>query len=181
MPNPTYIFKSKRLGFRTWLQSDLEPFYNMCNDADVMKYFPAFSEYEKCKNFIPKMNETFAKNKFCLFAVDVLQEQKFIGYIGFGKVNFKADFTPCIEIGWRLQKQYWNKGFATEGALACLNYSFNKLNINKIYSFTSKLNKASEKVMQKIGMQKIGEFNHPKIDKNHKLSLHVLYVIEKES
>jgi len=51
------------------------------------------------------------------------------------------------------------------------------LNIEEIYAVTSIPNKPSERVMQKIGMKKVGEFLHPKIEKNHTLALHVKYLI----
>jgi ribosomal-protein-alanine N-acetyltransferase len=91
-----------------------------------------------------------------------------------------TDFSPCIEIGWRLHKKIWNKGYATEGAKACLKYGYENLNLQDVYSFTSKNNKRSEHVMEKIGMIKIGEFYHPKIDRNHPLCEHVLYKITKK-
>jgi len=64
---------------------------------------------------------------------------------------------------------------ATEGAKRCLEYGFEKLQLPEIYSFTAVPNVRSEKVMQKIGMQKIGEFDHPVLEKGHALERHVLY------
>ena len=100
---------------------------------------------------------------------------KFIGYTGLHKADFPANFTPCIEIGWRLIKDVWNQGYATEAAKACLQYGFINLNIKEIYSFTAAINKRSERVMQKIGLQKIGEFDHPNIISENRLCRHVLY------
>jgi RimJ/RimL family protein N-acetyltransferase len=67
----------------------------------------------------------------------------------------------------------------TEAANACLNYGFQVLNFEKIFSFTSIHNTASEKLMQKIGMQKITEFDHPKLAASDFLCKHVLYQIQK--
>ena len=58
--------------------------------------------------------------------------------------------------------------------------NFVKLSFNEVFSFTAIINKRSEKVMQKIGMRKIKEFNHPKIKSAHILSLHVLYRVTRE-
>lgn len=58
-----------------------------------------------------------------------------------------VDFKKAIEIGWRLDKRFWKKGYASEGATACLEYAFNILKMNEIYSFTAVLNQPSEKVM----------------------------------
>ena len=82
-----------------------------------------------------------------------------------------------IEIGWRIREDKWNQGFATEGAKACLQFGFDQLNFKDIYSFTSKVNIKSERVMQKIGMNKVKEFEHPKIELGSHLKTHVLYKI----
>jgi len=88
------------------------------------------------------------------------------------------EFSPCIEIGWRLAKEYWHQGYATEGAHAILDYAFNNLNLDKVVSFTAKSNTPSEAVMKKIGMVKIQEFQHPKLPEDHPLCWHVLYEID---
>ncbi|MEO6868592.1 MAG: GNAT family N-acetyltransferase, partial [Ginsengibacter sp.] len=82
---------------------------------------------------------------------------------------------PCIEIGWRFRKESWGQGLATEAAKACIDYGFNKLGFTKIVSFTSALNVKSEKVMQRIGMNYVANFDHPKIEKENLLCQHVLY------
>ncbi|WP_339364221.1 GNAT family N-acetyltransferase, partial [Vallitalea maricola] len=92
---------------------------------------------------------------------------------------FESYFTPCVEIGWRLDNKYWNKGYATEGAKACLKYGFNIIGLNDIYSFTSQLNEPSINVMKKIGLIEQGTFNHPKVEKDNHLRTHVLYKIDK--
>jgi RimJ/RimL family protein N-acetyltransferase len=78
-------------------------------------------------------------------------------------------------VRWRLRQEAWNYGFATEGAKRCLQFGFDVLHLPEVYSFTSALNKRSENVMQKIGMQKEGEFEHPGIEIGHRLRTHVLY------
>ena len=93
-------------------------------------------------------------------------------------VTFDVDFAPAIEIGWRLIPEVWNKGYATEAALACLEYAKTVLKLKELYSFTSLPNKRSERVMQKIGMVKTKEFDHPLVESGHPLLRHVLYKIE---
>ena len=83
------------------------------------------------------------------------------------------------KIGWRLCENSWGRGYATEGARACLDYAFRQLQLPEIYSFTSLPNRRSERVMQKIGLQKIGEFDHPLVPAGHPLLRHVLYRAEK--
>lgn len=112
--------------------------------------------------------------------MDNLENRAFIGFIGLARTPYKTSFNPCVEIGWRLKKNPWNLGYATEGAKRCLEFGFSHLNLTEIYSFTPCLNYRSEKVMQKIGMKKVGEFAHPKVEVGHVLPQHVLYRISKK-
>lgn len=86
----------------------------------------------------------------------------------------------AAEIGWRLDKRFWKQGYAVEGAQACLAYAFGPLGMTEVYSFTSVINQPSEAVMKRIGMTKIGEFEHPKLDRDSPLKTHVLYKIKRQ-
>lgn len=101
----------------------------------------------------------------------------FIGFIGLHYTTFAAPFTPCVEIGWRLGFDHWGKGYATEGAKACLKTGFEELMLDEIVSFTATSNLRSQAVMQKIGLHRAPEddFNHPKLAVGHPLCRHVLY------
>lgn len=101
----------------------------------------------------------------------------FIGFVGLCRPGFEAFFTPCVEIGWRLRREAWGFGYATEGAGACLAYGFRELGLDRIYAFTAVDNARSERVMQKIGMGKLGAFDHPKLEEGHWLRRHVVYHI----
>ena len=173
-----YIFTSERLGFRNWLDEDLPTFAALNSDPVVMEYFPKTLNKEQSQSMVCRMKKHFEDHGYGLYAVDKLENSEFIGFIGFMKPSFDAYFMPCTEIGWRLKKAAWNKGYATEGAKRCLEFGFEELKLSKIYSFTATPNIKSERVMQKIGMQKIGEFEHPGIENGNWLKTHVLYKSE---
>lgn len=106
--------------------------------------------------------EVFNSKGWGLYAVEIKSAGEFIGYVGLHEIGFDADFTPGVEIGWRLVADYHNQGYATEAAKAVL--SLAKIaGIERLFSFTSKINAPSERVMQKIGMVKAGEFRHPNL------------------
>ena len=170
-----YLFKSERLGFRKWRSSDLAPFAQMNADSEVMEFFPAVMSPQETQQMIERIQAQFDRQGYGLYAVDQLATRSFIGFIGFIYQEFEAFFTPCVEIGWRLRRAAWNQGFATEGAERCLAYGFEALNFQEVYSITALPNKKSERIMQKIGMAKAGEFEHPKIADGHWLKRHVLY------
>ena len=174
-----YIFKSERLGFRNWKHTDIDEMFLINSDKDVMEFFPAFPTKEQTAEFIERMNNQFLDSKFCYFAVDKLENQEFIGFIGLSKQTYDAKFTPCVDIGWRIKSSEWNKGFATEGAKRCLDYAFNGLGIEKVYSVAPRINNKSERIMTKIGMKKLYEFNHSLLLDDERLKCCVLYISEK--
>ncbi len=173
-----YIISTERLGLRRWIESDLIPFTQMNKDVEVMKYFPTTLTDKETFAMVQRINLHFDKNSFGLFAVENKLTGQFIGFTGFAIPTFDAFFTPCIEIGWRYKKEAWGQGFATEAANACLNYGFDSLQFDKVVSFTSAINLNSEKVMKNIGMSKVGEFDHPKVEVTNILCKHVLYEIK---
>ncbi|MEK0313858.1 GNAT family N-acetyltransferase [Cohnella sp. 56] len=172
--------ETSRLRLRDWEETDLAPFYRLNADEQVMKYFPKTLSAEETNGFYHSIVAEIKECGFGFYAVEVKESKEFIGFIGFHRATFDTDFTPCIEIGWRLKKEAWGKGYATEGATACLQYGFNTLGFHDIYSFTADINTPSKNVMTKIGMSFIKMFHHPKVEKNSPLSKHVLFHIKQK-
>ncbi len=170
-------FETERLVFRDWEDRDFEPFAVMNADPDVMRYFPAPLNMEQSQDFLRLIQAEIRDKGYGLWPVELKQGGVFIGYIGLHDSTFESSFTPCIEIGWRLLKEHWHLGFATEGARGVLDYAKRTLGFKEIYSFTTLNNHSSESVMQKIGMGKVGEFIHPRLPEGHELAPHVLYRI----
>ncbi|MCM1094013.1 MAG: GNAT family N-acetyltransferase [Lachnospiraceae bacterium] len=159
------------------MADDLPPFIAMNKDSRVMKYFPSQLTEEDTEAFYNRIQEEFNRNARGLYAIELKETGEFIGYVGLHEIGFEADFTPGVEIGWRLAADFHNQGYATEAAKAVLQLAKHS-GIKKLYSFTAEINKPSERVMQKIGMGKIGEFDHPKLSTASPLCRHVLYNID---
>lgn len=172
----TYI-ETERLVLRSWQLEDLPRFIAMNKDNRVMRYFPAPLTDLETTAFYNRIQDEFKRRSWGLYAVEVKATEEFIGYVGLHEIGFDAEFTPGIEIGWRLAADCHNQGYATEAAKAVLNLA-KGFGIERLYSFTAKINTPSERVMQKIGMKRIGEFNHPKLAASSPLLTHVLYSIE---
>jgi RimJ/RimL family protein N-acetyltransferase len=173
--NKIYIFTSNRLGFRNWDFTDIEKMHEINSDEKVMEFFPNIPTIEQTEKFIERMKEQYENKGFCYFAVDKLENKEFIGFIGLSGQTYEADFTPCIDIGWRIKSSEWNKGFASEGAKKCLDYALNELKLEDVYSIASKINTKSEHIMVKIGLKKQYEFEHSLLTKNDRLKTCVLY------
>jgi ribosomal-protein-alanine N-acetyltransferase len=175
----TYI-QTPRLLLRGWKESDLPDFRAMNRDPQVMRYFTKPLTEEETDAFYLRIQEEFRELGYSLYAAETKAEGEFIGFVGFHMATFAASFTPCIEIGWRLKRAAWGQGFATEAAKACLDFGFGTLGIDRVYSFTSKVNRKSESVMQRIGMEKAMEFMHPNIGPDSPLCAHVLYRTDRD-
>ena len=89
---------------------------------------------------------------------------------------------PAVEIGWRLAREHWGLGYASEAAWTALRCGFDRLALNEIVSFTADSNLPSQKVMQAIGMHHdcADDFEHPNLAVDHPLRHHVLYRISRE-
>lgn len=175
---PNYIFTSERLGFRTWKDSDYTELSKINLDEAVMEFFPTRLTEEESGQFIFGQQMNFNESGYCYFAVEILESQELIGFIGLSEQLWESDFTPAIDIGWRLKASSQGNGYATEGALRCLDYAFNNLALKEIISVAPKVNIPSIKIMKKIGMKFIKEFNHPKLENDERLERCVLYKIE---
>jgi len=175
-----YLFISERLGFRNWQDNDLDAFVAMNADPDVMEFFPKTLSHKSSLLLMEKLMKHYEEKQHTYFAVDILKTGECIGFIGLVKQEYDAPFTPCVDIGWRLAKAFWGKGYATEGARRCLDYGFEFLNLREIYAVATPINLPSIRVMEKIGMKKAGTFVHPKLTDNKRLRDCVYYVIDNE-
>ncbi|MBQ4821129.1 GNAT family N-acetyltransferase [Aquimarina sp. MMG016] len=175
----TYLFTSQRLGFRNWSLDDLDTFSEMNNDDDVMEFFPFKPSKKDTKALILRMQKMFEEKGFCYFAVDILETNEFIGFIGLCEQTYLDEFGSFVDIGWRLKKSVWHKGYATEGAIACLDFGFNTIGLNDIYAVAPEINIKSISVMKKIGMNYSKTFEHPKLLNDKRLVNCVLYIKSK--
>ncbi len=172
---PEIFIETPRLILRDWLTDDDKPFIDLNSDAEVMQFFPSVKTADETREQITRIKSHIKQHGFGFFAMERKDNGEFIGFTGLMRPAFEAHFTPCVEIGWRLNKKSWGYGYATEAGRACLEFGFEDLKFDKIYSFTAVQNIPSEKVMQRIGMVKEGYFDHPAMEDGHLLKKHVLY------
>jgi len=168
---------TKRLFLRRWIDSDLEPFAALNSDPEVMRHFPSTLDREQTAAMIKRIENSFEQDSLGLWAVEESAGGEFVGFVGLSKPKFTATFTPCVEVGWRLAKHHWGKGYALEAARASLADGFERLDLAEIVSFTSRLNVRSIKVMERLKMTRDqdGDFMHPVLAEDHPLAPHVLY------
>jgi RimJ/RimL family protein N-acetyltransferase len=168
---------SDRLILRKWRDSDRAPFAAMSADPAVMQYLRALPTREACDAWIDFQIAHQARHGFCMWAVELRQSGGFVGAVGLVHVGFVASFTPAVEIGWRLAREGWGQGWATEAARMAVAFGFAKLGLNEIVAYAAPANQASQNVMRKLGMwrDEAHDFDHPRQPEGDPLRRQVLY------
>lgn len=174
--------RTERLILRPWREADREPFFALNSDPRVMEHFPALQTRAQSDAGAARLSAFIDENGWGLWATEVIGGAPFIGFIGLQRPRFEAHFTPCVEIGWRLAFEHWNRGYATEGARAALRFGFDELRLDEIISNAVVANERSRNVMRKLGMHHdpADDFDHPLIPAGHRTRRHVLYRLSRE-
>jgi ribosomal-protein-alanine N-acetyltransferase len=171
------ILTTARLRLRQWREEDLAPFAALNADPQVMEFFPKVLTRAESDAVAGRIRDHFARHGFGLWAVEAPGAADFVGFVGLAIPSFEAHFTPCVEIGWRLAREHWGHGYATEAATAALAFGFGDRALEEIVAFTVPANIPSRRVMGRLGMRRSpsDDFEHPAIADGHPLRSHVLY------
>ena len=174
---------TERLILRPWRESDLEPFAALNADPQVMRFFPNRLDRDASDAMARRLGARVDENGWGLWAAEVKDLAPFIGFIGLQPIPFDAHFTPAVEVGWRLAKRGWRKGYATEAATAVVAFGFGELGLDEIVSFTFVGNERSRGVMERLGMthDPADDFDHPLLPEGDPLRHHVLYRLATKS
>lgn len=150
-------------------------------DPRVMEYFPELLSKEASDATVGRINAHFEAHGFSLWALEIPGQAPFIGFTGLLRPNFETHFTPCVEIGWRLDATYWNRGFASEAAERALDFAFDDLGLDEVVAMTVPTNLRSRRVMEKLGMRydPADDFDHPRVPAHSPLYRHVLYRLKR--
>lgn len=174
------VLTTPRLVLRQWRESDLAPFATLNADPEVMAHFVSPLAAEQSDAFArERITPHFSQYGYGLWAVERRDTEAFIGFVGLCWQDFAASFTPALEIGWRLARSQWGHGFATEAAVAALDFGFTQTDVDEIVSMTSTGNLGSRAVMERLHMRHdpADDFDHPRVPDGHRLQRHVLYRI----
>jgi RimJ/RimL family protein N-acetyltransferase len=178
----SFAIQAERLILRTWNKEDALGYFQINQDPKVIEFLASSLTMEQVNDFIMAVNKRQEKHGYTLWAAELKETGKLMGFIGLNYTDWGAPFIPVVEVGWRLGSGYWGKGYATEGAKAALEYGFKQRGLEEIVSWTVPANVRSIRVMEKIGLKRDlnGDFAHPKLAADHPLSQHVLYRLSAE-
>ncbi len=167
--------RTGRLVMRRWRDDDRAPYAALNADPEVMRYFPAPLDRAESDASVERIEDLFARQGFGLWALEVAATAGFIGFTGLNPMPDGVPGAGGIEVGWRLARQAWHQGYATEAAAAALDVAFGGVGLDQVWSMTAVLNRPSQAVMLRLGMTAHGLFEHPAIPAGHPLRRHVVY------
>lgn len=169
------MIETPRLILRSWRESDLAPFAEQNADAEVMRFLGGPLTREESDAYARRAETHYSMHGFCKWAVEAPGIAPLIGAVGLSHVSFEASFTPAVEVAWRFHKRFWGQGYATEAARGAINDGFTRIGLTQIIALTALVNLPSQRVMQRLGMIRDIEFDHPRYASDHPLGRHVLY------
>ncbi len=171
------MLHTNRLILRRWQPADRDAFARLNADPRVMEFYPSVLTRAESDAGADRIERHFEERGFGLWAVELPDVAPFIGFVGLQVPRFAAHFTPCVEIGWRLDPEFWGRGYATEGARAALAFGFEILQLDEIVAMTVPANRRSRAVMERLGMTRDpkDDFDNPLVE--GVLKRHVLYRI----
>jgi RimJ/RimL family protein N-acetyltransferase len=177
------VIRTERLLLRRWRPSDREPFAAMNADPEVTAYLQGVRTGEQSDAFVDRIERHWGEHGWGLWAVEVPGESPFIGYVGLWPADVVA--AGAVEVGWRLARASWGRGYATEAAREALRHGFTEVGLAEIVSFTVLQNERSWRVMERIGLVRhpAGDFDHPHVDPvaYPHLVRHVLYRLDRDT
>jgi len=160
---------------RDWRDDDLAPFAAMNADPAVMEYFPKCLTPAESQTMLDRIRADLARRGWGLWAVEV--DGACAGFTGLAEPRFTAAFTPCVEIGWRLRREFWGRGVGLAAARLAERYAFGTLRLPELVSFTAAGNRRSRRLMERLGFSRDprDDFLHPLLPEGSQLRSHVLY------
>jgi RimJ/RimL family protein N-acetyltransferase len=158
------MIRTGRLVLRRWRASDREPFAAMNADPAVVEHLQGPMSRDRSDDFIDRIERHWDERGWGLWAVEVPGVAPLIGYVGLWPADFLAE--GMVEVGWRLARLHWGRGYATEAAREALRFGFEEVGLPEIVSFTVPANERSRRVMERIGLRRdpTGDFDHPRVD-----------------
>ena len=166
---------------RSWREEDRAPFAAMNADPKVMEFFQSELTARESDSLVDRILGHFATHGFGLFALERRSDAAFLGFTGFYSCPPDTPVAGEIEIGWRLAREHWRRGYAYEAASACIDWFWDHTAHQRLVSFTSTHNLPSQKLMRKLGLEHRSDldFDHPAIPSDDPLCHQVVFVIDR--
>ncbi len=147
-----------------------------------MEFFPSLCTREQSDAIVNRISGHNNQWGWSFWATELRATGEFIGFVGLQVPREEVPAYPCVEVGWRLARAHWGKGYATEGARASLTFGFDTLGLQDIVAFVAEGNYRSRAVMARLGMQDQHQpFIHPMVPPEATHQMHCLYRIRRDT
>ncbi|MEU9699852.1 GNAT family N-acetyltransferase [Streptomyces sp. NPDC047981] len=143
--------RTDRLLLRPWRESDLAPWAAMNADPEIREHLGELLTREQSDATVAAMRADFERRGFGWWALEERGSGAFVGRAGLDEMSPDTPFTG-VDVGWRLTRSAWGRGYATEAGLACLAFAFETLGLAEVLASTTVRNLRSQAVMRRIGM-----------------------------
>lgn len=163
-----YFIETDRLVLRPITVKDAEDFFEMDSNSNVHLYLGnnPVTSIEQSIAMIKDIMEQYKTFGIGRLAITKKDTDQFIGWSGLKyECTVRKEFN-YYDIGYRLKEQFWGHGYATEAAQASLDFGFKKLKLNEICAAAEVNHKASNHILQKIGMHFSDTFKYEDKDCN---------------
>jgi ribosomal-protein-alanine N-acetyltransferase len=172
------LIETERLILRRWRAADLAPYAAMMADPAVIYWLGGGQSVAEAEAHVAWLEAMFDAKGLGIWVVENKTDGAFLGSAGLAEVGGDIPFAPAVEVGWRLARDAWGHGYATEAARAAIADGFSRLALDEIVSFTAMTNLRSQAVMERLGLKRdpTRDFDHLKLAPEHPLRPHVVYV-----
>ncbi len=152
------VLETERVMLVPWQPEDWLAFRAIATDSEVMRYISDGQPWadERIQQFVNDQIETFGTRQFCMWKLILKKTGALVGFCGLQPLRDTAE----IEIGWWLGHECWGKGLATEAAREALRDAFERVRLRRVVAVAQPANRASLRVMQKLGMNYEGTMLH---------------------
>jgi RimJ/RimL family protein N-acetyltransferase len=164
-----------RVRLRPWRDEDLAPLAALNADPEATRYLGKPLDRAESDAWAARMRGHLDRQGWGFWVVDHPGVADFLGVVGLAPVGFRSWFTPAVEIAWRIAPAFQRRGYAEEAARLALDFGFAVLRLPEIVAFTVPANLPSRRLMAKLGMSLVGEFDHPRLPEGHPLRPHLLH------
>jgi RimJ/RimL family protein N-acetyltransferase len=177
------VIATERLILRPWAERDREAFAAMNADPAVMAHFPKVLDRSESDALLSRLMDRWRGEDIAFGAAERRSDGALVGMFGLARVLFPGPVEGAVEIGWRLVRAHWGRGYATEAARAWLAHGFDVMRLREVVAFAVPENRASHAVMERFEMTRdpARDFLHPNLPEGHPLRAHMVWAIGREA
>lgn len=157
------IVETERVILRRWEPGDVDAWLEHLNTPECTAHLGGVRTPEEVAEKFDKMVRGWEENGFSFLMMAHRDSGLFLGTCGIARIENDAapdELQGAVQVGWQLRADYWGQGYAVEAARAVMDFGFDRAGVDCIYSQTSHANRASWRVMEKLGMRRRADLDY---------------------